>query len=166
MENERKFLVKELPNLDNCEFYRINQGYISFSPEVRIRKKDNRHYLTYKGEGTQIREENETSLDESAYEILLMALQGRLIDKTRYEIKLYDGLIAELDIYHGDLSGLFTVETEFKTEEQADTFKIPDWFGDEITCDKRYKNKNLARMEQVKDLIPLADKKILKKEQM
>lgn len=92
-----------------------------------------------------------------------MAIQGKLIEKNRYDIPLYDGLIAELDIYHGDLEGLIIVETEFKTEEQADSFIVPDWFGEEITENKRYKNKNLARLENVQDLIPQDGSKKLKR---
>lgn len=163
MEIEKKFFVKNVPDLNNCQFYNINQGYISFTPEVRIRKKEEDYYLTFKGEGTQKRDEDETPIDKKVYDILLMTVQGKLIEKIRYVIPLYDGLVAELDIYHGDLEGLMTVETEFKTDEQADSFIAPDWFGEEITEDKRYKNKNLARLENVQELIPQDGSKKLKK---
>ena len=39
MEIERKFLVKKIPDLTNLQAIYIEQGYLSFSPEVRIRKK-------------------------------------------------------------------------------------------------------------------------------
>ena len=44
----------------------------------------------------------------------------------------------------GDLKSLVLVEVEFFTTEQADNFKPTDWFGREVTVDKRYKNKSLA----------------------
>lgn len=154
LENERKFLVKELPDLDSCVFHEIEQGYVSFNPEVRIRKLDNLFFLTHKGDGVQKRPEVETTIDEVAYGIMSLIVQGRLIKKTRYKIPLYDGIVAELDIYHDDLEGLFTVETEFSSDEQADNFVSPSWFGEEITEDLRYKNKNLARSEDIRVLIP------------
>ena len=53
--------------------------------------------------------------------------------------------MAELDVYHGELTGLVTVEVEFSSLEEAESFSPPAWFGEDITEDKRYKNKNLAR---------------------
>ena len=63
--------------------------------------------------------------------------------------------MAELDIYYGELEGLITVETEFKSEKEANEFIVPNWYGKEITYDKRYKNKNLARcsIEELKLLL-------------
>lgn len=37
MEIERKFLIKELPNIEPVKHTRIYSGYISIEPEVRIR---------------------------------------------------------------------------------------------------------------------------------
>lgn len=164
MEIERKFLVKRLPDLSNCLFYELSQGYLNFTPEVRIRKKLDEFILTCKSDGDQDREEVENFISEKAFNNLLLDVKGRMIDKVRYEIPLNDGLIAELDIYHGDLEGLFTVEVEFKSDEKAEVFEIPEWFGEEITFDKRYKNKNLARNLNVKELIPSGNDLILKKE--
>lgn len=147
-ENERKFLVNEIPNLDGVASYEIEQGYISFSPEVRIRRKGVEYFITHKGEGNQIRTEIETNIDKVAYDIMALLVQGKFINKTRYEISLGD-VIAELDIYHGDLEGLVTVETEFSNIEQASKFIVPEWFGKEITSDKRFKNKNLAQIDNI-----------------
>ena len=78
-----------------------------------------------------------------------MLLQGNIVEKTRYEIPLAGGIVAELDVYHGKLDGLITVETEFESEKQANAFSPPSWFGKDVTTDKRYKNKNLARCEAI-----------------
>ena len=78
------------------------------------------------------------------YETLLKKSETSSIVKTRYEIPIYGGLIAELDIYHGDLENLQTVEVEFDTLEQADSFIPPEWFADEISSDIRYSNAYLA----------------------
>lgn len=65
-----------------------------------------------------------------------------------------------MDIYNDDLDGLVTVETEFSSEEQAEAFVKPSWFGDDITEDKRYKNKNLARLTDIDSLIEQTNKQM------
>lgn len=144
MEIERKFLVNSLPNLNNYQKYEISQGYISMEPTIRIRKKDDVYYLTKKGKGSLIREEIEEEISKEVFEILISLIQTRLIEKTRYKIPLENGQMAELDIYHKDLIGLSTVEVEFKTIKEAQSFIPPNWFGKDITEDNRFKNNNLA----------------------
>lgn len=154
IEIERKFLLNDIPDLSGYSSDEIEQAYLSFEPEIRIRKKGSKFFITMKGEGSLSRTEVEKEIDSTIYEILINLLQGRLIKKTRCKIGLKDGLVAELDVYHEKLEGLYTVETEFRSEEQASLFELPVWFGKEITEDKRYKNKNLARNDDIKDLIP------------
>lgn len=143
-EIERKFLVKSLPNLDKCTKDKILQGYISKSPEVRVRQKGSLYFLTIKSQGTLNRKEFETLITLSHFETLWYNFIEEYISKTRYYIRLNQQSIAELDIYHKKLDGLTTVEMEFKSEEEANNFTPPDWFGREVTYDSRYKNKNLA----------------------
>ena len=50
----------------------------------------------------------------------------------------------ELDIYCGDLTGLITAEVEFDTLEQQVNFVPPSWFGEDVTENERYKNRNLS----------------------
>lgn len=66
------------------------------------------------------------------------------LTKNRHYFSLKDGYVAELDKYREKLLGLFTVEVEFPTVAKAEAFVAPAWFGDEITNDVRYTNKNLA----------------------
>ena len=49
MEIERKFLISKenLPaNLDSYPHHKLEQGYLSTAPVVRIRKEDDNYYLT------------------------------------------------------------------------------------------------------------------------
>lgn len=117
---------------------------VAQSEEARIRKKGETYFLTIKGDGTLERDEFETEISKEIFESLVPAAMGRTIMKERYEINLPGGKKAELDIYHGKIEGHKTVEVEFENEGGADSFKKPDWFGEDITKDKRYKNKNLA----------------------
>lgn len=151
MEIERKFLVNGVPELNIWHCYDIAQGYLSTDPEVRIRKKDNEFYITKKGDGTLAREEIETKIDSVTYEILLSLVKNNMIEKTRYEI-LIDNGVAELDVYHGALTGLKVVEVEFPSVEDSEKFEPLDWFGEEVTNDSRYKNRNLAKMDDLSSL--------------
>lgn len=145
MEIERKFLVKKIPsNLNEYDNERIEQGYLSINPEVRVRSKKGKCYLTVKGEGTLSREEYETLIKSETYNDLSSKIQGKLLVKDRYNIPLDNDCIAELDIYI-NLDWLTSiVEVEFENIESANNFIVPEWFGVEVTDDRTYKNKNLA----------------------
>ena len=47
-------------------------------------------------------------------------------------------------MYSGALTGLSVAEVEFATEDAADAFEPPAWFGREVTDDPRFKNQRLA----------------------
>ncbi len=126
MEIERKFLIKDLPNLENYPKKDIIQSYISFKPEIRIRKVDDNYYLTTKSEGTLIREENEIAINLTTYLNFCRIIRGNIIHKTRYFIPLENDLMGELDIYHENLEGLQTAEVEFPNLKQAQEFTIPN----------------------------------------
>lgn len=143
MEIERKFLVREMPYLEGCEKSEIVQGYISLTPETRVRKRDNKYYLTIKGEGDVVREETEKEVSEKEGKELFSQVESKLIEKTRYLINI-GKYIAELDIYKNHLEGLVVVEVEFETEADANNFVPPTWFGEDISKNKEYRNKVLA----------------------
>ena len=145
-EIERKFLVKYLPDLKNCEKYFIRQGYICIDPVLRIRQKGEKYIFTYKGKGELKREEIEKYITEDEFCNLLKKIEGQLIVKTRYIINLENGLKAELDIYDGNLKGFKNVEVEFDSIEEAKRFSPPDWFGEDITNKKEYTNAYLSRI--------------------
>ena len=142
MEIERKFLIKELPDLSKYEFLEIEQGYLSTNPVVRIRKKNDKYILTYKGSGLFAREEIEANLTKEAYEHLSTKIDGYLITKKRYLIPL-DPYTIELDVFEGHMDGLIMAEVEFPSVEEANAFNPPTWFGEDVTEDKRYHNSNM-----------------------
>lgn len=61
---------------------------------------------------------------------------------------LADGLQAEIDIFAPPLDGLILTEVEFDTEEAAQKFTPPHWFGEDVTFDPQYKNVNLIPDKQ------------------
>ena len=102
MEIERKFLISKenLPaDLDAYPHHKLEQGYLSTAPVVRIRKEDDNYYLTYKSKGLMTREEYNLPLTKESYEHMRPKADGILISKTRYLIPEKDGLTIELDIF-------------------------------------------------------------------
>ena len=144
MEIERKFKVKQLPDLSRFPVDLLEQGYLCTDPLVRIRREDESYYLTYKGKGLLVREEYNLPLTQEAYQHLLSKADGRIIRKKRYLIPFEEKTI-ELDIFDTPFNGLQIAEVEFTSEEEALSFLPPDWFGEEVTYDKRYHNSNLSR---------------------
>ena len=143
MEIERKFLVGALPNLEGVLHSEIKQGYVSFSPEIRVRQLDDKYYRTEKGEGMIQREENEWEIDKETAEKMFNEVKTNLIEKTRYYIP-YGKYIIELDIYKGIFKGLVVAEVEFESLEEAHEFTPPEWFLEDISEKREYRNKILA----------------------
>lgn len=145
MEIERKFTVKRLPeNLTDYPCKRIEQGYLCTRPVLRVRRKGEKYWLTYKGEGLLVREEHEFPLDEAAYRHLVAKADGRIIQKDRYHIP-YGAYTIELDVFDGELAPLVIAEVEFPSVEEANAFTPPDWFDEDVTEDPAYSNSNLSK---------------------
>ena len=154
MEIEKKFKVKQFPdNLDGYDQKHIEQGYLCVNPVVRIRKSNDRYILTYKSlaagsdKNTDVRINNEIEvfLTKEGYEHLKEKVDDNLIIKTRYIIPLEDGHTGELDVFGGVLEGLYFIEVEFESEDDAKNFVPPDWFGENVSDDKRYANSYLSK---------------------
>ncbi len=146
MEIERKYLVKKLP--DNLEQYpckHIAQGYLSTDPVVRIRRSNDSYTLTYKGKGLMVREEYNLPLNAESFEHLKSKIDGILIEKRRYLIPFAEKYTIELDIFGGELAPLQLAEVEFQTEEEANAFVPPAWFGEDVTFSTDYHNSTLSQ---------------------
>lgn len=158
LEIERKYLLdpEKIPyDLNYLDKYEITQSYISFSPEIRLRKvNDSWYYLTIKANvdtNGLIREERNFYITEEEYNNLYKKVEGNTIYKTRYQGIDDHRRIFAIDIFKGDLEGLAYYEMEFKNEEFANSYTPPDWVGKEVTSDKRYKNGSLAQFGIPKD---------------
>ena len=146
MEIERKYLVDKLPgHIEDYPCRIISQGYLNINPVVRIRRDNEKYELTYKSKGFLARQEYNLPLTREAYEHLLTKIDGRLIEKRRYMIPLEHGLTAELDVFEGTLAPLILVEVEFSSEEEANSFVPPSWFGEDVTFSGKYHNSSLSK---------------------
>ena len=147
IEIERKFIVKTMPVLSHAQKTYIHQGYITHSNdsvEVRLRQKDEQYFITVKSGSGMVRGEREISIEQKQFETLWPDTQGKRIGKHRWTGQLNTLETFELDVFMGELESLVLVEVEFSSTKQADDFQPADWFGREVTADKRYKNKALA----------------------
>ena len=154
-EIERKFLVKYLPRgITRCKKEYIYQSYLATNTgEKRIRCINGEKFiLTEKyGQGIQ-RNEYEKEISIGEYNTLSKQITGRTIKKVRYYYPLDNELTAEVDCYLEELDGLMVVEVEFDSLEKSNSFVKPDWFGDDVTFDAKYKNKELSRLSQPESL--------------
>ncbi|MBB6463175.1 CYTH domain-containing protein [Flammeovirga kamogawensis] len=147
LEIERKFLVNSFdPSLASKSF-RIVQGYITAekTKTVRVRIKGQKGFITIKGQSSDdglSRFEWEKEIPVSEVEALLKLCEPGLIDKTRYEIPVGNH-IYEVDIFEGDNKGLIVAEVELSSTDE--TFKKPDWLGQEVTGDNKYYNAMLMK---------------------
>jgi CYTH domain-containing protein len=147
MEIERKFLVgHHTPELDAAAFTTLRQGYlvVTDAGEARVRDADGRYTLTVKTGTGLVRGEYEIDLSAEQFEALWPATDAQRVEKRRYRLPVGNS-VAELDVYSGALDGLMTVEVEFSSEEDADRFAVPAWFGRDVTGVAGYSNAELAQ---------------------
>ena len=171
IEIEKKFLVKELPaDLDKYPFRLIEQGYLNVHPAIRVRKEDDRYYMTYKGTNENYegigKVEYNLPLDRDGYEHLLAKADGNVITKKRYVIPLNSDafskeylsahselsnafsegrIVIELDVFEGVFERRILAEVEFPDEESAANYHQADWFSKDVTGDLRYSNSSMSR---------------------
>jgi adenylate cyclase len=147
-EIERKLLVTAPPPLDDGSWTarRLEQGYLAVTDdaEVRIRRTDGTAArLTVKSAPGLSRVEEELDLDDDAFDRLWPLTAGRRVVKTRHS-RDEGGVLLELDVYEGPLSGLATLEAEFPDEPSARAWTPPPWAGRDVTGEKAYANQTLA----------------------
>lgn len=153
-EIERKFRIDDLTAVpaDLGGGTRLRQAYVAVDGQVEVRVRDTggAQLLTVKGGRGVSRTEVELAIDAGAFGELWALGEGRRIDKVRHEVPLDGGgdpgagLVAEVDVYGGALTGLVVVEVEFGSEDDAAAFVPPPWFGAELTGDDRWSNASLA----------------------
>lgn len=160
-EIERKFLVRSMPDLAAATSATLRQGYITApedSVEVRLRQSGDKSVLCVKSGDGVVRTEREMTISAEQFATLWPQTEGRRIEKVRWTGHLDSDLRYELDVFAGDLSPLVVVEVEFASEPEAMAFVPPDWFGRDVSDDKRFRNKSLALADAaaVRDLLSIS----------
>ncbi len=145
MEIERRFrIVSEIsPDIfSGKEMFPIMQGY---GKTIRVRRKGEKCFITVKEGKGLVRNEWEVEIPEWVFQKIWSEIEKKKLEKDRYVIPYRDHLI-EFDVYKGTLAPLMILECEFKDEEDAKQFILPEWAKDaiEVTNDDRYSNRSLA----------------------
>ena len=156
VEIERKFLVDAPPRAALLgDGVALRQGYLAGEGDVetRVRIGPDWARLTVKAGRGLARTEVEVAVPYEEAEALWPHTAGRRLEKVRYRVDVPGG-VAEVDRYGGELTGLWTVEVEFGTEEQANRFVPPSWFGRELTEEDGWSNGALARHGRPDDASP------------
>lgn len=147
-EIERKWLMSGFPqNLKELKSANIEQGYLTFAPEVRVRmysREDHTDYLmTIKSDGTLEREEIEFYINEKVYEDIQNLIGKPFVKKKYIKYELEDGHILECSLVDNDY---FYAEVEFNSVEEAKSYELnlPEVIKD-ITYEDSFKMKNYWR---------------------
>lgn len=157
-EIERKFRV-EWPDVEDKihsegnlikQFYIIGWSKLELRGRIKIdkmgRENDKYNICLKIGQGL-IRKEYDKNVSKRLFNIFEKLNKGRrYILKERYEVNLGEGKKGVYDKYlNSSLNNLETIEIEFDSKKDSDRFNIPDYFGEELTNDESYKNKNLYK---------------------
>lgn len=152
-EIERKFLIHPdkqaefLASLPAGLPYR--QGYLGLSEKavVRVRSEGMQGKLTIKGKAKDasglLRPEYEYDIPVAHVQELFALCLGNIVEKTRHKLE-HQGHLWEIDVFTGANAGLVVAEIELARVDEI--FVRPDWLGQEVTLDARYKNARLAHM--------------------
>ncbi|TDR90159.1 CYTH domain-containing protein [Enterovirga rhinocerotis] len=115
--------------------------------KVRVRLDGERAWLTVKGPRKGLgRLEFEYEIpSDDADEMLRSVCQGEQVEKIRHNV-FHDGLKWEVDVYQGSLSGIVLAEVELQREDQP--FSKPDWVGQEVSGDPRFKKAAMLKLRR------------------
>ncbi len=127
VEIERKYLVvndKWKPFVESEAA--MKQGYLATvaNASIRVRVAKGKAYLNIKSATVGIRRaeyEYEIPLQDGE-EMLANLTSGSVIDKVRYKVRCGDH-VWDLDLFHGDNSGLIVAEVELDSEDES--FEMP-----------------------------------------
>lgn len=148
LEIERKFTVKNLSFKDQAyEVREIEQFCLSTpyhnSTEVRVSIRGDHAWLCIKSSDAKMSrfEFVKEITKEEANQLKSLAV-GRIVSKTRYMILSGEGLIWEVDVFHGDDEGLVIAEIE--VPEESFEIEFPEWIDEEVTGNKFYYNSFIS----------------------
>lgn len=119
--------MRQIPkDIEKYPSENVVQGYLAIDvtgAEGRLRKVAERYFETYKGCGRLQRRELEIELSHDQFNTLWPGIDGRRIEKIRYQID-EGGQKIELNVFRGDLEGLVLAEVEFPSREKSEALSL------------------------------------------
>jgi adenylate cyclase len=134
MEIERKFLVKELPDLSDIKPVRYERYYLNKDGQSveRIQKKGDRYeFETKKTISPLEHEKQKRYISQDEFEQLREGKEADGIVRDGYMLSANPEV--SIKIYHGRFEGLVRAEVEFSSKEEAGVYVPENWMGTEIT---------------------------------
>lgn len=151
IEIERKFLLASddwRADVERSES--LAQGYLvgaqalrdgSARASVRARLAGEQAWLNIKAATPGIaRTEFDYPIPADDARVLLAGLCDGVLEKVRHHVRV-EGVLFEIDEFHGDNEGLIVAEIELPALDAA--FPRPPWLGREVSALTRYYNVNL-----------------------
>jgi CYTH domain-containing protein len=156
LEHERRFLVRECPDLSGASYRQIEDLYVA---DGRLRLR-----AISPSDGAQRvfklckKYPSDDPLSGAIVNIYLTAeehaalslLPGRRLRKKRYRLDQprLDQLAAalSLDVFEGPLAGLILGEAEAESAAALGAFDLPRWAAREVTGDPFFRGGNLVRI--------------------
>ncbi|HEY1074255.1 MAG TPA: hypothetical protein VGE59_00945 [Patescibacteria group bacterium] len=155
-EIERKFFIKELPDLSAREKIEYERYFLYNADgiKLRVQRKGERFELERKinvSEVERSREKIDVSEEEFA---LLKSLAKQVIIRDSYIVN--DSPSITIKIYHEKFEGLMRAEVEFDSAQELENFVPLAWFGTEITASPLARDADLLKLSEEKFLSLLA----------
>src|SRR3989344_5305799 len=155
LEIERKFLVKDLPDLSDKpkETYERYFLYRGGETELRIQKVNGKFELERKSETSELGSETQKfQINKEEFESL-KTKSGEAIVRDSFQLSKNPEIT--IKIYHGRFQGLVRAEVEFGSEKDARRFTPLPWMGKEITDTPLGRDSRLLDLsdEEFKDLL-------------
>ncbi|MFV0441898.1 MAG: hypothetical protein ACK5LV_11525 [Lachnospirales bacterium] len=158
LEIEKKYLidVEKLPfSLNALEKTEIEQIYITTKPTLRIRKRNEKFYVTIKSNhnvdknvDVKVNKELEMEISYDEYMELFKLhdiSKSRIIRKNRYLYNLDNNLVVELDEFLGEYKGIYLAEIEFATVEESRNFEKPSWLLEDVSDNYLFSNAVMSK---------------------
>ena len=161
MEIERKFLVKNINELDLSKYNHktITQDYLYIDRFTAIRRRklceENINKFTYTIKTAKVGisvNEIGREITEAEYNNLPINNNYNTIEKERYIIP-YENYKIELDVFTGVYTGIVFAEIEFPSEAEAFNLKLPNWFGTEISSNVTNADMAVGPVDKIFDLL-------------
>lgn len=148
MEIERKFLIKEMPDLYGRTPLRYERYYLRVEPgyEERIQRVGDAYEREVKVARSELeRTTDKTPITEEEFNTLQSQAQSAII---RDSYLVSENPEVTIKIYHGVYGGLARAEVEFSSVEEAKAYTPEDWMGEDITESPLGKDSKLVGLSQ------------------
>ncbi len=147
-EIERKYLIKQMPNLKTIKPIRYERYYINdnIDNQIRVQKKDEKFELETKIKVSDIEYKKEKKEITEQQFLKLIKNCKKVIIRDSYLINEKPNIT--IKIYQGTYKGLIRAEVEFNNEYEYNNFEIPEWFGKDITNTELGMDARLIKLDR------------------